>query len=76
MASKATLEDILSGAVEIPDGVDATIKTCFAKPLLLSGPDKSDQLWALLKGDNATGELFWNYWPGSCDWVVEWEQEK
>ena len=71
---KATLEDILGGEAEIPDDADAIVKTIFEETIVLSGPDKSGQLWALVKGAGSLGQCFWDYWPGSCEWAVEWSE--
>ena len=76
---QAKLEDILSGAVEIPASVQGITVKDKAETLYLcyNANGVADNLAALM--DNPTSAIrieFDRLWPASCEWVVEWEGEE
>jgi len=72
---QAKLEDILSGAVEVPTGVQCVTVKDRAETLyrFYNADGVADDLAALM--DNPTSAIrveFDRLWPASCGWVVEW----
>ena len=78
MATKsATLDDVMGGIVEIPAAVQHyEIKSdgdIIYRGYGAAGADADiDRL--MKERISALWLHFWEEWPGSCDWVVEWEE--
>jgi hypothetical protein len=75
---KATLEDVLSGDVEIPASVQHYLVRDSERWLVHSGQadDISADLWEMFKSESSLfGKKMRDSWPASCEWVVSWEEK-